>query len=158
MPFCPQCHTPLRPSPEGLVTIADYYFAPLAYLGQMKLQSEGIASFVFDEYIINANWLYLIAIGRVKLKVAESDASESMKILQDAHEAIPEPAEDPEDGCPRCRSAYIRYDTFHLRRVFAVSGVSWIISPSAVTAFLLFFPFLKNKWKCNNCGYEWNTG
>ena len=145
----------LKALPERLVTVADYYFSPLAYLSKAKLESEGIQCFVFDEYIINANWLYLIAIGGVKLKVSESDAREAIRILQEVRDFVPGPAESPEDGCPKCRSSYIRYETFNLRWVFGVSAVSWLINPSFSTAFLLVFPFYKKKWKCNNCGYEW---
>ncbi len=178
MPYCPRCHDEFqdwvkvcpdcgldlvdhsskvyfKSVPEKLVTVADYYFSPLAYLSQAKLESEGILSFVFDEHILNANWLYLVAIGGVKLKVGESDVQEAIRILNEVRDTIPGPAEQPEDGCPQCGSSYIRYETFNLRLVWAISAFSWILNPTAATAFLLFFPFTKKKWKCNSCGYQW---
>lgn len=178
MPFCPECHdefqewvkvcpdcgrelidhlpeTHLKSLPVKLITVADYQFATLAYLSQAKLESEGISSFVFDDYIINANWLYLIAIGGVKLKVGESDVQQALRILNQVRNNIPGPAEKPEGGCPKCKSSNIHYETFNLRLVWGLSAFSWILGPIAATAFLLFLPFYKKKWKCNQCGYEW---
>jgi hypothetical protein len=175
MPFCPQCHDEFQDwvkvcpdcnvdlvdqpppqdstmsSPLRLVTVADFYFAPVAYLSQAKLESEGITSFVFDEYIINANWLYLIAIGGVKLKVGEADAQEAIRILEEVRDSIPGIAEQPDEGCPQCRSLSIRYETFHLRRSYILMAISALFGPE----FALFFPFFKQKWKCNKCSYEW---
>jgi hypothetical protein len=181
MPFCPECHDEfqewvkvcpdcgrelveqlpktghLKSLPETLVTIADYQFATLAYLSQAKLESEGIQSIVFDDHIINANWLYLIAIGGVKLKVKESDVPEALRILYEVRDTIPGPAERPEDGCPNCRSSNIHYETFNLRLVWGLSAISWILDPILGAAFLLAFPFVKKKWRCYQCGYEWKN-
>jgi transposase-like protein len=159
---CPDCGSKLvdqlqqelvyKSAPERLVTVADYYYSPLAYLSQAKLESEGILSFVFDEYIINANWLYLIAVGGVKLKVGESDAAEAVRILEKVRSTIPGVAEYSEDGCPQCGSSYIHYETFHIRWTYILMLISNIIDPGA---FALCFLFFKNRWKCNNCGYQW---
>jgi hypothetical protein len=136
MPFCPNCRDEFRDEievcpdcglelvgqrpheviykslPERLVTVADFYFSPLAYLGKAKLESEGVRSFIFDEYIINVTWFYLIAIGGVKLKVSEEDASEAIRILKESRDIDPEITILPEEGCPKCSFLNIRYDIF----------------------------------------------
>jgi hypothetical protein len=179
MLFCPNCHDEfqdwvkvcpdcgvelvkqlptrqvvLKPLPERLITVADYHFSTIAYLSQAKLESEGIQSFIFDEHIINANWFYLIAIGGVKLKVGESDASEAIRILQEVRDFVPGLAEQPEDGCPKCRSSFIRFETFNIRWTYIITAISYLIDPGG---FALFFTFFKRKWKCNSCGYEWKN-
>jgi hypothetical protein len=179
MPICPDCHDEFqgwvkvcpdcgvdlveqlpprqvvsRLPYERLVTVADYSYSTLAYLSQAKLESEGISSFIFDEYIINANWLYLIAIGGVKLKVRESNAAEAIQILEEIRDTIPGPAEQPEDGCPRCRSSFIHYETFHIRRSYIVMAISSLLGTGE---FLLLFSFFKRRWKCNSCNYEWKN-
>ena len=174
MPFCPKCHDEFQDwvkvcpdcgvdlvdrlqaivyisVPERLVTVADYYFSTLAYLGQAKLESEGIRSFVFDEYIINVNWLYLIAIGGVKLKVRQEDAAEAVRILEGVYGANLGLAEQPDEGCPQCRSLSIHYETFHLRRSYVLMAISALIGPD----FALFFPLFKKRWKCESCSFEW---
>jgi hypothetical protein len=175
MPFCPNCHDEfqdwvkvcpdcgvelteqhphqvvLKSLPERLVTVSDYYFSTLAHLSKAKLESEGIQSFIFDEYIVNANWLYLIAIGGVKLKVREADAATAYRILEEVRGTSLGLAELPKEGYPKCSSLSIHYETFHLRRSYIIMAISALLGPD----FALFFPFNKKKWKCNNCGYEW---
>jgi hypothetical protein len=178
MPFCPKCRDEFqrwvkqcpdcglelvdrippefleKSLPVRLVTVADYIFSPLAYLSQAKLESEGIRSFVFDEHIINADWLYLIAIGGVKLKVGEADAEKAIRILKEVRDSVPGTSEQPGEGCPRCLSSFIHYETFHVRRTYIVMAISVLFG----TQFAIFIPiFIKKKWKCNSCGYEWKN-
>jgi hypothetical protein len=177
MPFCPNCQDEFQDwvkecpdcrvelvdqlqsgvsksegTQQRLVTVADYQFPSLAYLSKAKLESEGIQSFVIDEHIINANWLYLIAIGGVKLKVAESDASDAVRILQEVRDFVPGLVEQLEEGCPRCRSSFIRYETFHIRPTYIIMAISALfLAPDHAFSFF----FLKRKWRCKHCGYEW---
>lgn len=180
MPFCPRCrcefqdwvevcidcgiplvktlpkpYTVTEPEPkvihppESLVTVATFNYPLEAHLHRAKLESEGIDSIVVDEHMIHANWLYNIAVGGVKLQVRESDAEKALRILGEIPERIPE---DPEisaeisgdEHCPQCHSTDIHYETFHMRPLF----ILWLL-----VSFTL--PFMKRKWKCNHCGYEW---
>lgn len=63
---------------DKLVTIATFNYAAEAYLYQAKLESEGIWSFVAEEFA--PNWLVTIAAGGVKLQVRESDVAEAVRI------------------------------------------------------------------------------
>jgi predicted amidophosphoribosyltransferase len=89
MPFCPKCRDEfqdwvkvcpdcrvelvatlpeLTPKPKKtfknkfLVTVATFNYPLEAHLSRAKLESEGIKAFVADEHMINANWLYSIAV------------------------------------------------------------------------------------------------
>jgi hypothetical protein len=66
---------------QRLVTIATFSFPPQAYIFKAKLESQGIQSYVEDEYIVTMMWLYSVAVGGVKLKVRESDEAQAIEII-----------------------------------------------------------------------------
>ena len=66
---------------QRLVTIATFSFPPEAYIFKMKLESQGIQSYIEDEYVVTMMWLYSLAVGGVKLKVRESDESLAIEII-----------------------------------------------------------------------------
>ncbi|MDO9333397.1 MAG: DUF2007 domain-containing protein [Dehalococcoidales bacterium] len=66
---------------DKLVTIATFNYAAEAYLHRAKLESEGIWSFVADEFA--PNFFITAAAGGVKLQVRESDAAEAIRILRE---------------------------------------------------------------------------
>ena len=94
--------------------------------------------------MVQANWLYSIAVGGVKLQVRESDIEKAREILDKIPEGISEEAEDSaeisdDERCPKCKSIDIHYEMFHIRRTF----ILWFL--------LSFFshltlPFMKRKW------------
>jgi hypothetical protein len=74
---------------QNLVTIATFSFPQEAYIFKAKLESQGIQSYIEDEYIVTMMWLYSAAVGGVKLKVSESDEARAIEIIsQERH--IPE--------------------------------------------------------------------
>jgi hypothetical protein len=171
MPYCPQCRDEfqnwvklcpdcgvelvekLQPLPkpikntgynEKLITVASFSHPEEAYIIRAKLESFGIPSFVADDYVITAIWLYSTAVGGVKIKVRESDVEEAQKLLKPVRHGIYEQVWTTEERCPRCNSPNNHYEMFHLRPFFLL----WI--------FVEFpLPFFKRKWKCNDCGFEW---
>lgn len=127
--------------PEKLVTIATYSYAEEAHLSRAKLQSEGIASFVANEYTGAANWHYPAPFGSgVKLQVKESDAEEALRVLRSAQEPSAEVSEYEGQACPVCHSPDIHRERSRWRAIG-----SWFFA----------FPLFKEKWKCRNCGHEW---
>jgi predicted Zn-ribbon and HTH transcriptional regulator len=178
MPFCPKCRDEFQewvktcpeckselvdslPSPpakiltkaDPLVTIATFTYPMEAHLNRAKLESEGIDAFVADEHLVQANWLYSLAIGGVRLQVKESEVEESLSILNSATEPFPEELstfiDDVNEHCPKCNSPDIRYETFNIRPIF----LFWLILSLIDSGVIL--PILKRKWKCRACGYEW---
>ncbi len=138
---------------EELVTIATFSTAVEADLARARLESEGIECFLADEHTVTVNWLYSQAVGGVKLQVREADAQRAVEILkgtstlaEDAEGRETEETEGAKPRCPRCDSPDVHYERFSRRLAF----LSWL-----VLSFPL--PFLKRKWKCENCGYEWKS-
>ncbi|MBN1367434.1 MAG: DUF2007 domain-containing protein [Dehalococcoidales bacterium] len=134
---------------EKLVPIASFDYPETANLASTKLESEGIWSFVANEHIVTANRFYSYAVGGVKLMVRESDAAEATRILN----IVEPPPENtlPEDVCPRCHSSKIRYEPYYTLPTYILLILTFPINGSLGTT----LPFIKRKWKCNTCGYQW---
>ncbi len=66
---------------QRLVTIATFSFPQEAYIFKTKLESQGIQSYIEDEYVVTMMWLYSLAVGGVKLKVRESDEALAIEII-----------------------------------------------------------------------------
>ncbi len=118
---------------EQLVTIATFATAIEANLARTKLESEGIECFLADEYRGHQPYL---PVGGVKLQVRDTDAQRAIEILGDSSTLVEDAEEnlsEPEDDvlrCPRCNSIAVD-------------------SPG--------FSFLRKKWKCKSCGYQWKS-
>ncbi len=136
--------------PEKLVTIRRFRQGAEAYLSKTKLESEGIDCFVQDEHLISLNWLYSVAIGGVRLQVKSCDVKRAQEILEQQAEIKSEDIVENDKNviyCPKCNSDKIYYEKFARKKAF--------ISQLLLTIPL---PFLKGKWKCYSCGYEWKKG
>lgn len=134
---------------HDLATIGTFSQSAEAHVLKTKLESEGIPAFVGDEHTVTMNWLYSNAIGGVRLQVRESDVEKALEILGLKGEELSLEVdelddEDEEPHCPNCNSSLINYQKYAKRGLFA----SWL---------LLGFPlpFLKKKWICEDCDYEW---
>jgi tetratricopeptide (TPR) repeat protein len=146
-----------------LVTIATFSYPTEAYIPKTKLESAGIWAFIADEYLVMMNWLYSNAIGGVKLQVREADVERALSVLSLTKDDV-EPEEDEIDtledavACPSCGSLKVGYERYAMKLVFG----SWLLS-LLVLAFIfgvdggVAFPFLKRRWKCRVCGYEWQV-
>jgi len=150
--------------PEKLITIATFNQVMEAHLSKARLESGGIECFLADEYIVIMNWLYSDAVGGVKLRVKASDVQRAVEILRQ------EPASTDsgfaKDGpcCPECHSSDVHYEKYWCRSVFIslillAAFISWILLAILVSWILLTvpFPFLKRKWRCRECGYQWKV-
>ncbi len=133
-----------------IVTIATYSHPPEAYIVKGRLESEGIWSYVADAETVTMNWLYSNAIGGVKLQVREADAEKVQEILNTEPEAIEWDEEEFEDEeyeeivCPICQSKNTDYERYVTKLVF----LSWLLLSVPL-------PFMKRKWKCQDCGHTW---
>ena len=183
MPFCPKCRDefqdwvkecpdckvalvekleqkpkPAKPTPppeRNLITVASFSFPTEAYLASAKLEAEGIWSFVADDHIVTTDWLLSNAVGGVKIQVCEPDIKEAIEILRDEEQKSQDTASQAEK-CPNCGSTNIQYQTFNMPFVFAVWFVTFLIVTSNYGGGFTF-PFMKRKWKCKTCGYQWKN-
>ena len=73
-----------KPAQEKLVTVASFNYAAEAHLYRTKLESEGIWSFVAEQFA--PNWFITVGAGGVKLQVRESDVPEATRILASKNE------------------------------------------------------------------------
>src|SRR5690606_32320029 len=79
---------PMAPSPATahhrttvFTTIAHYTDPIEAHLARGRLQSEGIDAHLGDEHLAMANWEWRLAVGGVKLRVADRDAGRARAVL-----------------------------------------------------------------------------
>ena len=84
-----------RPSPgitlvdaDELITVATYDKLTDAHIALGRLVAEGIEAQLFDEQMVQMDWLYAIALGGIKLRVARSDESAALKVLETDYSAI----------------------------------------------------------------------
>jgi len=62
--------------------IARYDGMPEAHIAMGRLAAEGIESWLADEHLVQTDWLYSIAVGGIKLQVANEDAERAVVILE----------------------------------------------------------------------------
>jgi len=136
---------------DKLVTIATFWEYWEAHLAKDRLLDAGINCFLSGENFVATYWLLAGADRGIKLKVAEPDAPEAMKILEaDEQTEIKEPTDgSPQiqgknETCPKCQSTDIEYERFS-RKVFFLSIL------------LLRFPlpFPAKHYRCKSCGHAW---
>jgi len=63
------------------VTVATFDFSTDAHIAMGRLQAEGIACHLMDEYLVQTDQLYSPAIGGIKLRVAPEDEQRALAIL-----------------------------------------------------------------------------
>jgi putative signal transducing protein len=74
--------TPAHHRPTMFTTVAHYTDPIEAHLARGRLQSEGIDAHLGDEHLAMANWEWRLAVGGVKLRVAERDAERARAVLR----------------------------------------------------------------------------
>lgn len=67
--------------PEALVTVATFDKSTDAHIARGRLAAEGIAAVLFDENMVQMDWLYAIALGGIKLRVRRSDEARARRVL-----------------------------------------------------------------------------
>ena len=70
-----------RPMDE-FVTVATYDKPIDAHIALGRLAAEGIEAQLFDENMVQMDWLYSIALGGIKLRVARGDEMAARKVLE----------------------------------------------------------------------------
>ena len=86
-PRSPQPHEDPQPDMDEFVTVATYDKAIDAHIALGRLSAEGIEAQLFDEQMVQMDWLYSIALGGIKLRVARSDAQAAQQVLQTDYSA-----------------------------------------------------------------------
>jgi tetratricopeptide (TPR) repeat protein len=87
---------------HDLVTVMMCRNTAEAYGARAKLESEGIGSFIADEYAVGAIGLGVGALGGIRLQTRESDVERALEVLGTQAE------EEEELRCPGCGSGDVR--------------------------------------------------
>ncbi|ULC59897.1 DUF2007 domain-containing protein [Flaviramulus sp. BrNp1-15] len=130
-------------------TVARFQYSTEAQIIKGRLEAEGIQVFLSDNLTIDTDPLVSNAIGGVKLKVLSHDALKAQHILDSIQNFSVDDEGNPIQ-CPKCKSE-------------KVNLFSTITDFKSFIAFLFGFisgtlPFYaKDKFKCENCNYEFNT-
>jgi len=67
---------------DEFVTVATYDKSIDAHIALGRLAAEGIEAMLFDEQMVQMDWLYSIALGGIKLRVARSDVDAAQRVLE----------------------------------------------------------------------------
>ncbi len=144
-------------------TIISFTYPHEAHLAKGYLESNGIETFIENEFTVQANNFYSNAIGGVKLLVKDSDYDEGLKLLKDVG-YIKEPESEKnlkrnllnkteivqidskinEKTCPFCKSENIgkskNFSIFMIPLFYILGGL---------------FPIYRSAYICFDCGKEW---
>lgn len=71
----------LQPELDEFVTVATYDRITDAHIALGRLAAEGIEAMLFDDQMVQMDWLYSIALGGIKLRVARSKAKTAQRVL-----------------------------------------------------------------------------
>jgi hypothetical protein len=64
-------------------TLAAFHHADQAHLLRMRLEGSGIAAYVRDEHMVTLDWLASLAVGGVKVDVADEDYEAALAFLEE---------------------------------------------------------------------------
>ncbi len=67
--------------PSNWITIATFWQPTEAHIARLKLESEEIDCLLIDENLVATDWLYANAVGGIKLRVPQSEATRARLLL-----------------------------------------------------------------------------
>jgi len=70
------------PPMDEFVTVATYDKPTDAHIALGRLSAEGIEAQIFDDHMVQMDWLYSIALGGVKLRVSRGDEKAARAVLE----------------------------------------------------------------------------
>jgi hypothetical protein len=131
----------------NLTTLSVFDSPVRAHLAKVRLESEGIAAYLFDEHMIGLNPLLTVSLGGIKLKVNEEDLAGARKLLRTrALELV-----ESEADCPLCDSTDVETHISEVRSLTAIW--SFVISLCTFT-----YPLHRDQFNhCRSCGYKFRN-
>ena len=127
--------------------LATYTYSAEAYINQGKLEAAGIETSIRDNHIVEANPLYSNAVGGVKLFVRTDQFDEAKGILG-AISDVSLTDEGQPLQCPQCGGS-----------VEMMTSLKDSSSKVGFVFALLFggLPFVKYRYRCNDCNFEFKN-
>lgn len=127
------------------VVVAAYPEALAAHLARVRLEAEGIESWIDDENFSSIYPLYTGTIGGVKLKVREEDANLASQVIQGLDADAKERYEAALSHCPHCDSQNIGPNAMGFARLLLLC---------LLTCGVYMLGFYKPH-RCGDCGHTW---
>ena len=126
-----------------MVTVARFNKPEDAHLLRMRLEAAGISAYVQDENMVQLDMLKAIALGGVRVQIAEEDLSAARELLATDHGV-----EDyqPTYTCPRCGSQHVAREPFSRR-----------IAYLSLLALGLPLLWLRSRLRCDSCLHTWKS-
>ncbi|MGH8281790.1 MAG: hypothetical protein ACRERZ_06320 [Gammaproteobacteria bacterium] len=75
------CNANFLTDMDEYVTIATYDKTTDAHIAMGRLAAEGIQALLFDDNMVQMDWLYSIALGGIKLRVTRANESAARRVL-----------------------------------------------------------------------------
>ena len=129
-----------------IVTVAEFRDILLAGLAQSALESAGIFCFQDNQYTVGVNWLYMNAVGGIKLKVNKVNFEQATELLESLNEPVELSGHAvegmlPDSDCPNCGD--IDIVPINYKRKFAAISL------------LVGFPltYFGKHYRCMKCGH-----
>lgn len=92
---------------QRLVTVETYRFLHEAEAARIFLDSEGIQVYLADVETVTMDWMLGVAVGHIKLQVAEEDANRAQALLWERAQNRPEASDIDDDTgeihCLQCQ-------------------------------------------------------
>lgn len=123
------------------LVVVDTFANPLdAHIARGLLESEGIPATLGSEHHVWSSWPYALALGGIRLQVAERHASGARAVLArrlsgEFEAALAEESSVPATRCPGCGSGDFRYTRsfWSIVLLLATFGLSGVIFPPRIT-------------------------
>lgn len=131
-----------------LITIKTFDNSFDAHLLRAKLESEGIACYIFDDNLISLNPLYNFALNGIKLKINAFDKEKVIKIIYEIENSEFIDEKEQVIFCPKCNSKDL-YSNFK-----SMKGFKGVLSILLSFLFFIYPLYFKRVYKCKNCEYE----
>jgi hypothetical protein len=133
---------------NGLSAVRSYRDVLDAQAAVSKLESEGVESFLANEYTVGVLWRLSTALGGVEVQVAAEDLERARTILgaDESGELASLTAASPiplSESCPRCGS----------EDLIVVKWSRYAAALATLTGIPI--PYFRTRVKCRSCGKQW---
>jgi hypothetical protein len=104
----------------SLITYKVFQNSIDAHIFKLKLESEGIPCYLFDEHIVSVNPLYSNLVGGIKLKINETDLIHAKNVEYELRQTALETENNEPITCPNCHSVDIESGYFSMKSIGAI--------------------------------------
>lgn len=132
-----------------MTTVARFQYTAEAIVIRGRLEAEGIKTFLADSHTIDTDPLVSNAIGGVKLQVRKEDEERAKAVLDEiSRYSVDDKGEAIQ--CPKCNAQKVEMGT-SIKDIKSFFGFLAGILLGGLP------PYMKQKYRCSECGFEFNS-